>query len=285
MTEFDKLYTVLIERYGGYQDSVRIFYHGTKIENLRSILKQGLIVGRQSTGWGSNEQPGVHEPTLKAIPNSVYVTEFLGTAEEAAGHDPDGHLIVVMQLTDRIIKSDEDDIKHIISPNILDTTQKNIKKDDAIIWEFLKRKKNPSHNDVYQKKWVDNCLINLKETGKLSDIHIGIIINKLKPIYDVFLMRQSSYIPKYREYLKLNKTTDYYESKYLDAMDWLTSQTRHLTNNSDDEYRPENGRLTQSVGYRGKNKIVCVFSVKNYYEATLHYGEPPAEVKEIYFSR
>ena len=70
----------------------RIFYHGTKLENLDSIKKDGLM---SNTKVNKNNYPECSKP------DSIYLTTNLGTAKIFAGKDDE---CVILEMKEAALK-------------------------------------------------------------------------------------------------------------------------------------------------------------------------------------
>ena len=92
---------------GGWMISKeRIFYHGTKLENLDSIKKDGLM---PNTKVNKNNYPKCSKP------DSIYLTTELGTAKVFAGKYKDK--CVILEIKESALKG----AKLIMDENYKDT--------------------------------------------------------------------------------------------------------------------------------------------------------------------
>lgn len=88
-----------------------IWYHGSSIKNLRSILVQGLVPEVKKKNWDQDNGAGIHTPSRESY-GGIYVTQNLITATGAPrDHYTEGRVVVVsMELQPNTFFADEDDI-------------------------------------------------------------------------------------------------------------------------------------------------------------------------------
>ena len=91
-----------------------VWYHGTSIKNLRSIMAEGLIPEGKKKNWDTDPDAGIHTPSREAY-GGIYVTQNLMTATGSVRDDngPNGtgiKLVVCMELQPQTFFLDEDSV-------------------------------------------------------------------------------------------------------------------------------------------------------------------------------
>ena len=276
-----------LERYGGYKKSQHIFFHGTHFDNLRSVLKQGLITSPKKRAWETDEFAGLHQPSRQSIPNSIYVTTDLLTAINASTHGANSNnsvpLIISMTLTDRILKMDEDQIVEELVTDVYRVFDSSSTL-DYLVKVYLNRDADEETFKKVVNKWATPLLNTLKHYNANSTIR-QIFINKLPSMFETMLFRQAAYIAEHKEILNI-PNSDVTEKNYLKLMEWVSEQARFILQNN--VLKPEIGRISQDVGFSGKNKIDCIFSFPNIDSKTnklkpvVHYGKISKKIKNIF---
>jgi len=84
-----------------------IAYHGTRYENLQTILSQGLSASRKGTGWGSSISGSEVQKDKKSV-GGVYFTTSASMAVRITPGEK--KVLVIAQVQPRSSYSDEDDI-------------------------------------------------------------------------------------------------------------------------------------------------------------------------------
>ena len=115
-----KGYRKILPDYPGVADKTAaqrgVWYHGSSIKNLRSILAQGLIPDPKEKNWADDPETGVFNPS-RASYGGIYVTRNLMTAASSPrDHNKEGRDVVVcMELQPSTFYLDEDDLLGIVS--------------------------------------------------------------------------------------------------------------------------------------------------------------------------
>jgi ribosomal protein S18 acetylase RimI-like enzyme len=93
-----------------------IYYHGSSIKNLRSILTQGLVPMEKGKNWQDDPDAGFYNPSRESY-GGTYVTKNLMTALGAPRDkgEEGREVIVCMELQPNTFYLDEDDINFYIS--------------------------------------------------------------------------------------------------------------------------------------------------------------------------
>src|SRR5208337_2868459 len=88
-----------------------IWYHGSSIKNLRSILAQGLIPDPKERAWADDPESSVYTPSRESY-GGIYVTQNLLTATGAPrdGVKEGRVVLVVMELQPNTFYLDEDQV-------------------------------------------------------------------------------------------------------------------------------------------------------------------------------
>jgi hypothetical protein len=275
------------ERYGGYSLSRDVYYHGTSKKNLRSILKQGLITNPKKRAWTLNtkeDSRNMFRPTLMSIENSIYVTKELNTAITSAtdgDNEHDNPIIVCMELTDRMLSNDEDNMMNIldnvVSIGTLYARQRLADKVD----HYLQRKTDSA---TYKQDIKDYFypIFQLFQKHNIDQRHIDNFLSKMPLIYKTMLFRQASYSTELRNMLGI-ESSEQAEKDYIKLMEWVTKQTRFMVRKKS-QYT---ARIEQNIGFTGKNKIVCIFTLPHYtksdedmFDEQVIYGKLPIDTEK-----
>lgn len=258
------------ERYGGYKLSQKTYYHGTSTKNLRNILKTGLIINPKNRAWNSEtsqSKADFSNPSLQSISNSIYLTTSLNTAL-MAGYDAISNnaddvetvdlLIVCMEITDRMLKDDED--------TLIDFIDQSVSKDQKII--ILNTKNYFTRNETADKlkefndniiKWASPIRHNLNQL-KYSAQEKQAIYKLIPKLYIATLLRQASYIKELSNKYNLNIANR--ENKYNEILDKFSSISKIHRKY---ELSPINtARATQDIKFSGDNKIICIFTINDF---------------------
>lgn len=137
-----------------------IAYHGTKYENLQTILSQGLVASRSGSGWGSSIGGNENQKDKKAV-GGVYFTTSPHTAMRATRGEK--KLLVIAQVQPRSSYSDEDDIDMDLERAMKRTVNTNSM--DIMLTEYLVLRDMP---DSQTDKMVDVFVDNLE--GRYQDL-------------------------------------------------------------------------------------------------------------------
>lgn len=226
-------------------------YHATAIENLRSIIKNGLIPNFREDGYGSEEQSSVGY-SLTPL-KGVYLTRKARDAIEISKvlESPSGMgAVIICKIQPQQAELDEDRLtSSIIGERHFAMTVKNKLKDSS---EEDLNDENSFHNmgkkahdfiDYYIKIYV------VKEIQKhgLDDK----AINHIKPFIHEYLFHLLGYI------LDTEYGGPEHEDDLKKAQNDLTRQLRHLAKKD-----PEGNhtfKLDAKIGFSGANRIVGIY--------------------------
>lgn len=321
-----------MERYGGVDKSLNIWYHGTIVDNLSSILKSGLITHPKRKAWRKDDDASINNPTRKSIEGSIYVTRNLMTAVSSTSNAAYRELkrpplVAVMQLSDRIMHADEDSVSH------------GFKKvaDEYMLpyiwfsWMFRNGSEEvKKYYDEYLDNWTKNVLLHLDRNSTSHEKARQNLLDYLPTAFEICLkrqlahfMRQSKYVNyeflsklqqvlwengEYEKYLITNEDetvtinstilpssdVEKAENAWIEMMDIISKKARFTVRDKQDYSGSfKTARLTEPVGYSGRNRIVCVFSIPHYrehsrensYDIHVHYGSLPDDAVQQYTER
>lgn len=282
---------ILNERYGGKQ--FNIFYHGTHIKNLKSILKQGLIVNPKNRAWEKDDDANMHFHSLVSLENSIYVSRDLSesvyAAENAGNKGNTEPLLIVMKLNPRILVADEDSITNkIMNTRIAyNATELDLKVDNYLSMDFdpAPYKKDLSDWGNVTMNILKTFIGNHSKNGKIDKFVFDSISRVGEELYRILLFRQASYVKEFRKLLGI-ESIETAERDYRDMMHWITNRLKFLA------YHDLTARVKQSIKYKGRNKIICIFSLPHYkssdssmkHEPEVHYGELPEDTIDALMS-
>lgn len=270
-----------------------IAYHGTDINNLRSILSQGLTRNKVGTGWGGWGEGSAHRRDMSAI-GGVYFATNLSNAITASPSSE--KLIVVAQVQPRSSYVDEDMIDLEIRNAISATHNKNIMRERLALYTALKWLS-------YQGDAIDVFLSNLpdfyRELIERQPLHRSLVRNVIVSYiqrslaYEVHSdswaiasdgiermtgMNRADAQEVAREAMRRMPSPQEAEREYRAILERLTIVMKRSI------YDPDRGsvrlrsttfRIEEDIGYRGSNRIIAVMSLGSDYRPTVHYGELP----------
>lgn len=107
MNSRDVIRNILERRQKQAKEGRSVWYHGTDIKNLKSILSKGLIpMPKEKRAWGSHSrQSNPRQISLESF-GGTYVTRNLMSAVSSSKSNP--KLLIIMELQPRTLFSDED---------------------------------------------------------------------------------------------------------------------------------------------------------------------------------
>jgi RNA:NAD 2'-phosphotransferase (TPT1/KptA family)/GNAT superfamily N-acetyltransferase/2'-5' RNA ligase/8-oxo-dGTP pyrophosphatase MutT (NUDIX family) len=98
-----------------------IWYHGSSLKNLQSIMSQGLVPEGKEKVWGDDPDAGLSAPSRQSY-GGIYVTQNLMTATGAPNTEDKkargGVLIVAMELQPNTMYLDEDNVTGVLGAPI-----------------------------------------------------------------------------------------------------------------------------------------------------------------------
>lgn len=274
-----------LERYGGYAKSQSIWYHGTCVTHLRSIIKQGLLANPPARAWNNDERASFELPSLQSISNNVYVAKNLKTAAYAAldacsedeGATPTDILIICCQLSNRLMHDDEDVFHDLISSRIGDERQ--IRK----IFDYYINAKTDAHSKTMLQHELNAWKSRIRHQLNMvdySEFEKYSIDNNMDALFFAGFLRQASHIYDLQQKYKLDPIVK--ERRYREIIDQLTKRTRFTKKMAS----IQTARVPQDIKFSGPNKILCIFSTKNFLsyktriEPIIHFGTLPDRTKE-----
>jgi len=315
--EYKSFYSNLFqERHGGAEKERGIWYHGTSMKKVPTIMSRGLDpnVSPKNKSWGSD--PNVDVLNLdKTSYGGVYVTKNLSSATSAAQRtsrqDKNVHrAIIVLSLQPRSLTADEDDfasrlkdlkgsmagsVYHVIYPYMWETygVSDHIEK-----W-----------HEQYKNEWCDSAIQSLFYDFKLDDPRLKAVVRQM--LYDegykAMLTRNVSYLKK------IDSQSDYWEWRkaYADVMglkdygeevnipdpppssvgektyrafiDKLTRTMKHKARHGFTGSFSKTARSMEPIKFSGSNKIVAIVelvpSKESQYREDVRvlYGELPED--------
>lgn len=296
------------------KETRKIMYHGTSSKLLSRIMSEGLIPSPKKRSWGSDPDSSFDNPSRISY-GGIYVTTNLLTAQSAgfrtAQSTKGNTLIVCMDIHPYSLIDDEDNVtftvKSLTIPGLL-TTEFTLSQVYAT-WVVLQDKefiKNIDKHYIDEQKqyllkikdnYVETTLKRLMYKIDVSEQHPRMIAAVKSLLenqgFSAILVRHAAYVNqeyldrafKYFGYNGDVKAPDkeFAERVYMKFIDQLT---RTFKKNTFPRASKNNflgsGRLEKSIGFVGKDRIVCIF--EEWYRqgvgtfVYVHYGEPPHQL-------
>lgn len=292
-------------RYGGAKPE--IWYHGTSVKHLRSILATGLHGKRKSRYTGEMEAFG-----------GVYLTNDIGTAWSFANDFVDATpvpsaLIVVTQMQPRSLILDEDFFIEYLNNSAIPRPLRVYTPEALRTYLMIQEGEIDStigkHWDEYVREVVKHASFYVRNNtvGFQKRLHqlaemafpIGLqyyITRKLSTgeweYVDVIRAVEKFYGKGQIEDLWKQQGGDYQISTFIPTFQQQMPQYRKMVDSFTKLLRSyvskfEKARYLGDIGYRGKNRIIGVFSYRMNREPsekprsgqgvvlTIHYGEIP----------
>ena len=288
-----------------------LMYHGTSSKFLPKIFQMGMIPDPSEGKWKSDEleqQASVHSPSLRSLLGSYWtsnVTTAAGAGRDAARSQGGEPMIIVAQIVPQTAKADEDDVRGPVSRAFRQVLIPYFGHRDIgeIAWPLqAMREADPSLYKQLATEFAE-ALHEILKTGEKMPLdkemlrkvfeatherllgHVDISEGRTKwgyiEAYDRWLSQHMDW-EKAREIAKkkaeendipkFNKVAG--EKKFLDALDAVSSRYRKSTLPSEEFRVRTNLRVTEPVGFRGRNKIVAIL-VGNDRNFDLVYGTVP----------
>lgn len=271
-----------LERYGGSKPI--IVYHGTSINNLPSILSQGLIPNPKERKWAFDSDASFGMPSRQSL-EGIYITTNLMTAISSAPIKE--KLIVIAQVQPRALFADEDTVTGAVSGIPASDNAFFQERGIAQLYLALKTNTNQEYLNDVKQRYIEIGMRKLVSMLNF-DIHsnlkqrLGEILNSL---FYVALNRSAAYIDEdtVRDMkMYYNKLGNFEIPDKLQAENeyskWMDKLTRTLKSAAHPDKRADNfqinGRLLAPIGYSGKNKILAIVKEVDR-ETEVVYGEVP----------
>lgn len=291
------------ERYGGSLQERGIWYHGTSMKRVPSILSSGLNpnIPQKRRSWGND--PNVDILNLdKTSYGGVYVTQNLVTATSAgfrtARQDKTNEALVIMELQPRSLVADEDDfasrLMHL-KPHLHGSIYHSIY---PYMWEIYGASSYyKEYADKNKEEWVKNSLDSLFYDFKISNPKFREFVRKM--LYDegyrVMLIRTVSYLKKNesrsdywewrKAYADVHGMKDYGEEqnipdppspqqgerRFRQFIDKITRTMKHKARHMFTGSFSKTARSLDPIGFTGSNRILAVIEIMK--SATEQYGD------------
>lgn len=298
----------------------KIMYHGTSSKFLPKIFQLGMIPEPSEGKWKDDrleQKASVISPTLRSLKGS-YWTDNVATAS-GAGADTTRtiggtELIIVAQIVPQTAKADEDDVRGPVLRAFRKVIIPHYGHRDVgdIAWPMLGAfEANPKlHKEV-----VDAFATELHNTLKTSD-KMPLDKNLMEYVFDAAHQRllghvhaigrmKWAYIESFEHELEhvlgdnwgeakkiaqekaekndipvFDKVAG--ERKFLDALDKVSLRyKKSAMPPSEEQWRLRtNLRVTEPVGFSGRNKIICILLVKDSSNFKVVYGAVPDKFLE-----
>lgn len=223
-----------------FAKSKMIAYHGTDIRNLHSILKNGLLKNHGDTGLGRGENSDLgftFDPHEGVYATAMYL-KAVNFAKDVAGED--NSLIVVLQVQNKSINLDEDEI-----------------------FSLLKLTENMILGHIEDLRYIeDDEELDEKFNEVIDDIHHFAM--KALPIqlakYNVKEKTIEHVVRNANKYVRsmieeiVDANLDYREADIRDEQEKLLKLFKHAVRSDMDTLNIF--QIPAHVGFRGANKII-----------------------------
>jgi hypothetical protein len=209
---------------------VAIYYHGTKSKNVRSILKQGLIINPKEKNYDAGSGG------WETFEGGIYLAKDI---RDAKFHD--GDIIVTVQIVLGSGTIDEDDVVEHIRDIIYEFQEK--KPNDHNYSEILKDVVSVRVKDDRLKPLFFNVISLFVDMviesypTNLDDVWVEFNFEDIRADYFVDFMRETI------EYKKLINA----------AFKYMKHSKKEL---------PETIRIERPIGFSGKTKIIKIENIK-----------------------
>lgn len=283
--------TFLIDRYGGSNREVSIWYHGTHPRNTQDILHQGLVPDVKDKEWEADPNRSFRTPDRTTY-GGIYVTTNLMTAKSAPRDKDAGVTLVIMRLQPRTFAVDEDDFTRELSKINTDYGRGTVEVSEAaemyFVWKFYDQL--PTREQARIDKSLENYTESFFHT--LENIHDLDVHPKLKDrieemipsIYVTALKRGAAYAyqkddrytywkqPYYRVYDIADgslpeeppegPSVNQAESQFRKKIDQLTKTVSDVARPvvSGDGFN-QTARILEPVNFKGSNKIISIITL------------------------
>lgn len=282
-------FVTLTERYGGAAKERGLWYHGTDLKNLKSILSRGLIPNPAKRAWDEDPEAGLSIVSRQSI-GGVYVTTNLMTAISSAGRKSKmgtPKVLVVMDLQPRTFVMDEDDLNYLMADSGMGhLADHNHSIAIAFVQLMIPQKymnMPPSSLSGYLETFKKRMLLKIKDPNPKL---VTAAQMPLETAWRASILRKAAYLQKqeiynaaeriiagYREdrekwdakLLKSQPSSAEGEAKYRKAMDRMTrlfkSAARPSKSTDTTQYSTnQTARVMEPIKYTGSNKIVAVIT-------------------------
>lgn len=253
----------------------QVYFHGTSIANLRSILAEGLSLHHEKV-FTPDFSPREHWHSIESYPG-IYFSQNLLTSIGAAGQANqkkklqygDGRVIVVATIenTSPHIVPDEDAIPDVQS-SIAQTMRANL--DSSSGWWYAQW----AANDFYDiDKAVTNYLEFFKNVFKLTEYHAPMLLNLAPLVQEIMKAHANWTIALWMQRGDLGWGSQHefqqfkhyqpaeFEQKYRQLMEEFTRRAHRITSGDTDSLFRKNVRSLRPITFRGKNRILAILTI------------------------
>lgn len=293
-----------LEKYEGAKEERGIFFHGTHISNLKSILSNGLQPYPRKRAWDEDPNYPNSMSASRASYGGIYLTRNLGTATSVALHGKwkigDSVLVVCVEGQPRSFVADEDDIA-INAVRLRFANSINSYLAAELYWA-MHLGVDVQFVEKYKKEYVENMLGDMKYKSKdrispQLEVQLKFLFEDLWPIV---VDRTTSYFPEENgTYWKSSWNRIYHnftnknddappppnpqemENKFREKVDKITRTMKTLGRSTISFNQAS--RSLQPIGFHGSNKIVCIVEIIHSKDKDtpeiikVHYGKLPNE--------
>jgi RNA:NAD 2'-phosphotransferase (TPT1/KptA family)/8-oxo-dGTP pyrophosphatase MutT (NUDIX family) len=298
----------------------QIFYHGSSVKNLRSILSQGLIPEVKEKNWQEDEDTGFSAPSRVSY-GGIYVTRNVRIARGAPQDRvaQGAALVVCMELQPNTFYMDEDDINLQMNAPLGELSGSNY------IPGYYIAMTHPGVNasmdtwlEKYRNKFIEAFVkkSNMLFRNEDQPIHPGLedrMRELLPAMWQASLGRLTAHQAKgmrawdvsaaYREVFEevgdepipakeeLFPTVAEAEKSFMVESEKLTRAMRLLAQPREEKFR-NTARVTEPIGYSGSNHILAVVEIRDGHkyhknpedvvDLVVHYGKLPEDFIQQY---
>lgn len=285
-----------------------IVYHGTAIDNLRDILKQGIIPNPKQRVWANDPNASLMQKNRTSLGGSYWTSNLMtamsssttaGQRREGGGY-PSRALVVIAEVSQGSGFADEDSL-NLDSPWAFMMRDLGVVPDairvPAYIWymhapdnEYQENEFNKSRK-IMADSWVKH-LYEFFKAGPKQPVDREFALRVL----ETYLVRQLAYSPQ-GYYSPLKDVDEQFRPQLptpQEADRALLAMQERLTRRFRASVKPEQGRswhtfrLTDPVTYSGNNKIIALveYWTRDYdVPMMLHYGHVPQDFLNQYQER
>lgn len=270
-------------------------YHGTSINNLPSILSQGLIIDSKQKVWQTDADASFNRPSRASV-GGIYFTKNLVTAISSGGNATKNNkkeiIVIIAEIKPGSIFADEDTVPSAIS--IVKMPEATVNESiSCYLWAYLNT--DPNNLDLITAKnlYIDNCIKSINqqlEYNEFSKLHPKLqerLIEIFNEGFSTALERQVSHVDSYwyksaiervlgrdAEIEQPNKNES--EQKYSKYINKVTKVLRLFAISEISRgYGLKSSRIEQNIGYSGGNKIVGIVKINRQNDALELIYEPP----------
>jgi hypothetical protein len=269
-----------------------MMFHGTSSALLRSILSNGIMPNPPGKTWAADPHASVYSPSRASLEGSYWTTNLMTSLSSAwntckkFGGD---RMIVCALIQEQSAFADEDSINTKISFAFNDTMaaiQPGVRPDAIAIhlYSFI-------HKPDMLTRAIELFKQNLHKV-LAGGAKMPIDPRMSQKLFNDYFMRKAAheihndkyYLTRFfqsGEELPHIPTVDEAENAFHEDLEWVTRRYRATAFSSNETFN-HTLRITQSVGFRGANRITCIIAEQmdqnRNRSLRLLYGQPPAEL-------